>query len=67
MKDAKKSFAALAQKMETLQESNQGSLKGGFAAFTAPVAPIDKGGTVTVTVAVGSTCGCGCSVQEATR
>lgn len=60
----KKSFKDLVKQMDSLQESELGQLKGGFASFkTLSVTKSQTIGSVTVTVARGSTCTCTCPIK----
>ena len=61
----KKTFQDLVKQMAELTEDQQGKLKGGFSAFSAPAEAIDPSTTVTVTVAIGTTCKCTCPITPA--
>ncbi len=61
----KKSFKDLVNQMGSLQESELGQLKGGFAAFkTLSTTRSIADGSVTVTVARGETCTCTCKIKS---
>jgi hypothetical protein len=60
---SKKTFQDLIKQMGELSEDQQGKLKGGFSAYSAPSAAAVNGTTVTVTVAIGTTCSCTCPVS----
>jgi hypothetical protein len=61
--NSKKTFKDLVKQMSELSEDQQGKLKGGFSAYSAPKAAVVNGTTVTVTVALGTTCTCTCPVN----
>ena len=58
--ESKKTFQELVKQMGELSEDQQGKLKGGFSAYSAPKTAAVNGTTVTVTVAIGTTCQCSC-------
>ncbi len=60
----KKSFKDLVKQMNSLQESELGKLKGGFASFMTLSGTENQSiGSVTVTVHRGNTCTCTCVIQ----
>lgn len=64
MKD-KKSFKDLVSQMESLQENQQGKLKGGFSSYSATNSAAYKQMSNSVSVSVGGDpCSCSCSCGE---